>query len=160
MEKLTAKQFGRNVVTVINGTKYSKKTVNNDEVKSISVKLDLYNKKPSAKKLQEIIDLFTPEEKKAKQAKAKGVKKSIKKASKPTSKTKKAVKKEEGEEKIDIIEQVKTEYKAGNIPDEKIRELQELLKKDAEEKERINKEQAEKQEEQKTTNSYQRRGEY
>lgn len=127
MEKIVAKQYGRNIVIFIKGIKYSKKTIDNNEVKSISNKIELYNKKPSKAREDELINLLSPKkmEKEKKEAIKKGLKKSIKKETKKSSTTK--IKKIEPE--IDLIEEVRKAYGEGEINDEQIKSLQDLLKK-------------------------------
>lgn len=163
-EKLSARQIGRNIIMMIESVKFSKKTEDDGEVKSIKNKIELYNKKPSKVLLDQIKGLMTSTKIKEKEVKAqvkKGVKAQVKKETKKTT-SKKVVKDEvkiEEPEK-DLIEEVRKAHADGTVTDEQIKSLQDLLKKmEDKKKEEAPKEEAKK-EEQKSSSGYSRRGEY
>lgn len=84
-----AKKLGANLIATVKGTqeRYARK-VNKEEGETIMKKMELYNKKPSAKLKTEIVKLMQPaaaiiaKEKEAVEAKAKGLKQQIKKETK------------------------------------------------------------------------------
>jgi len=120
MKKLSAKQVGRNVITIIEGVKYSKKTVDNDEVASIKNKIDLFNKKPTKENLQKVIDIFdTGKEAREKQKLTEiGIKKVIKKTKKEQANDGKKLKAEKTKKSKALIERVKEFYKKKKIKDD------------------------------------------
>lgn len=110
-KKLGVRQIGRNVIMVIKGVKYSKKTIDNEEVKKIQTKVEIFNKKPTASKLEEILDLFKDPEKEKLKSEVVGISKSIKKA----------VKEDKGGDKLKnkkLIEKVKKFYKDNKKKDD------------------------------------------
>lgn len=129
MSQISAKQIGLNIIIVIDNVKYSKKS-DATEIASIKNKVLLYNKRPDAKRKQDIIRIFDKkiEEKEKKEATKKGIKKAISKVKK---KVNKVVKKKE---EISLVDSVVKEFKEGNISDDDITKLEELLKKKKDEK--------------------------
>lgn len=118
-KQLSAKQIGRNVIIIIEGAKFSKKTIDNEEVKSIKLKIDLYNKKPTPARLKELIKIFNPnveKEEKLKQEE-KGLKKIIKKETKKEAETSKKEIALRKKQNLDLITKVKGFYKKAKIKD-------------------------------------------
>lgn len=115
-EKLVAKQIGRNIILFIKGVKYSKKTVDNTEVKSIVNKLELFNKKPSKARLEEIMEIFSKktEEEKKLDLEIKGHKKIVKKEAKEPN----LEKKKKYDKNKKLIEKVKDFYTKKKIKDD------------------------------------------
>jgi hypothetical protein len=128
MSEISAKQIGLNIIVIIDGEKYSKKS-DATEIASIKNKILLYNKRPDSKRKQDIIRIFDKKigEKEKKEATKKGLKKAIKKVKKE-----KVVKKKED---LSLVDSVVKEYKDGNLTDEEIQTLEDLLKKKKAEKE-------------------------
>lgn len=86
---INAKQFGRNIILVIDGEKHSKAFENKEDRDKILSDVDAYNKKPSKTKLSSILKRMSKEDKPINVTLKK-----IEKKSKP-SKTKEKLKNEE-----------------------------------------------------------------
>ena len=116
--EVKVKQIGKNLITVINVTKDS------TEVESIKNKVKIYNKKLDEKSFKIVINIFdkTKIEKENKINKAKGIKKAIKKIEKVTKK--KPVIKASSSSLIDIVVD---EHKSGNLTQDDIKRLEDLL---------------------------------
>lgn len=157
---LAARQVGRNVIIMIEGKKFSKKTEDNDEVLEIKKKIDLYNKQPSEARLEKIKNIFITEadkEKEKKEVVKKGLKTGIKKEKKKAT-VKKAVKEaEEPKTGEQLVEEVKAAHAAGTMTDDQIESLQSLLAKEAQER-AAKKEQEEERERTQRSSSTGRRG--
>lgn len=131
MEKLTAKQVGKNIIVMINGEKKTKVTKDKKEADSIKKKIELYNKNPNEARLNQIVDIFdkVKKEKEKKEAKKKGIKKAIKKEKKGE---KKETKKREVKRAsvADIISKAESKL----LSDDEIKRLENLIKTQKEEK--------------------------
>ncbi len=113
MEKITAKQIGSNLNVMIEGTRYTKSKITKEEVTTIKAKIEMYNKKPSKAKQEEIIKMVSKaaiEKEKVEMVK-KGIKKALKKETKKVSKNKA----KNNSKTKDLVESVKTEFKEGNF---------------------------------------------
>ena len=164
-EKLSARQVGRNIITIIDGEKYSRKTESDSEVKSIKTKIEKYNKTPSKDLKEKIIQWFSANkkgkvEKEKKEMVKKGLKSSIKKEAKKATKKKGSKISDEPERGEELVEKVKAAHAAGTMTDDQIRDLQKLLAE--QEQKRAEQREQEKREEDQQRNSDigRRRGEH
>ncbi len=128
LPEIKAKQVGKTLNLVVGKELYKKPNIEKEEVDKIKVKIDLYNKKPTKERMEEIIKLVSAVvvEEEKKEAEKKGTKVAVKKAAKRVAKASKG--KEEVEEPS-LVEQVKVEFKEGNLTQTEIDELRALLNK-------------------------------
>ncbi|RTK92526.1 MAG: hypothetical protein EKK61_03765 [Rickettsiales bacterium] len=138
MEQIKVKQIGKNLITSINGIKYTKVTKDATEVKSIKTKIELYNKRPDAQKLEKLLDIFdkTRKEKENKIIIKKGISKAIKKTKKAAKKvSKKSSSKNniQETESLSLIEQLKNKLNNNQVSEKEKQEIRDLLKEQKEE---------------------------
>lgn len=133
LEDIKATKVGKNLIVMIDKQKHVKANITDKELKSIQTKVLLYNKTKTETRKKDIINLMKSEDvkvKEVKETKAKGIKAAIKKEEKVVkSKTKKQV-----EEPKDLLSEVRTAHEKGELSDQDIRNLQDLLNKSIEDK--------------------------
>lgn len=129
-KEIKAQMVAKNLVCMIDGQKKVLKNPSDADVKIISNKVKLYNKKNSDTLLEEIILLVdkTVAEDNTKVAKTKGLEKIIKKEGKAKGKKEAAV-----APTLSLAEQIKAKLASNDLSEQERKELRGLLKEEKEE---------------------------